>query len=172
MAKAQVFLFDLMVSIGIFITAVVLFLYFSNSLHPEEDEFNLVVQNSQAISSSLLSVGEPSDWTSTNVNIIGVTDDSYKLNFTKVQRLRNLSPENSSRIFGANSNFAIFFKDMDGNVLNLGGCAYSSPALAVQNLTPYICQNITINPEDHLVNIERLVLYNSRIIKIVVQAWI
>ncbi|MFH1181803.1 MAG: hypothetical protein V1702_02500 [Candidatus Woesearchaeota archaeon] len=172
MGKAQIFLFDLMISIGIFVTAVVIFIFISNNIRPDESDFGLLVESSEAISSSLLSAGEPADWTDGNVTLIGITDDSYRLNFTKVQRLHNLSLENSSSIFGANSNFAIFFKDMDGNVMNLDGCAYSNAGLVVQNLSPSVCENITITPDNHLVNIERLVMYNSEIIKIVVQAWI
>jgi hypothetical protein len=172
MGRAQIFLFDLMVSIGIFVTAVVLFIFISNNMSPAQDDFNPLVKNSEAISSALLSAGEPADWTEDNVTVIGITDDSYRLNFTKVGRLHNLSQENASRIFGANSNFVIFFKDADGNVLNFGNCAYNNANLNVQTVSPSVCENFTITPDKHLVSVERLVLYNSEIIKIVVQAWI
>lgn len=171
MGKAQIFLFDLMISVAIFVTAVVIFIFISNNLYSNGDDFSIVVENSNAISSSLLSAGEPADWTEDNVAIIGIADDSYMLNFTKVQRLHNLSLENSSRIFGTNSNFAIFFKDLDGTVLNLDGCAYSNSGLVVQNISLSVCENFTITPDNHLVNVERLVMYNFDIIKIVVQAW-
>jgi hypothetical protein len=173
MGRAQIFLFDLMVSICIFVTAVVMFIFISNNIRPDENDFGLLVENSEAISSSLLSAGEPADWTDGNVILIGITDDSYRLNFTKVQRLYNLSQENASRILGSSSNFVIFFKDMAGNVLNFNNnCAYSNANLTMQNISSSFCENITITLENHLVNVERLVLYNSNIIKIVVQAWI
>jgi hypothetical protein len=172
MVRAQIFLFDLMISIGIFMTAVVMFIFVSNNLRADESDFSLLIKNSDAISSSLLSAGQPSDWRAGNVSIIGITDGSYRLNFTKVQRLHNLSVETASSLFGTNSNYLIFFKDIYGNVLNLDGCAYGNSGLVVHNLSLSICQNVTITPNNHLVNVERIVLYNSNIIKIVVQSWI
>ena len=172
MVKAQVFLFDLMVSTGVFVTAVVLFIFLSNNMNVGADDFSMLVENADAISSSLLSAGEPHDWAWNDVTLIGVTEDSYRLNATKVQRMENLSVENASRIFGVNSNFVIFFKDMDGNVLNFDNCTVNNANLFVQNVSPSVCENFTITPEEHLVNVERLVLYNAEIIKIVVQTWI
>jgi hypothetical protein len=172
MHKAQVFLFDLITSTGIFITSVVIFIFLSNALEPGTDEFSTVSENSKAISSSLLSGGEPANWTADNVAVIGMVDESYRLNFDKLRIMHNISLENSSRIFGATSNFAIFFKDIDGNVLNMDGCSYSNAGIVVANISESICQNITIIPERHLVSVERLLLYDSDIIKLVVQSWI
>jgi hypothetical protein len=174
MAKAQVLMFDLMVSVGIFLTAVVLFIFLSDNMTSEGNDFDSLVQNAEAISSSLLSQGEPSDWSYANVSVIGFTDESYKLNLTKVSRLFNMSRENSSRLFGANSNFAIFFKNST-HVLNFGNCTYGNTNLFIQNVSPKICGNFSINASEHLVSIERL-LWNPdpnhpEIIKIVVQTW-
>jgi len=172
MDKAQVFYTDLMISIWIFALAVVLFIALSSNLQPQEDVFNVLATDSKSISSSLLSAGEPFDWTENNVTKIGLTDNAYRLNASKVARLMNFSPNKASDIFGANYKYVIFFKDRHGNVLNFNGCVFKSIDLVVNNISATICENFTIVPDNHLVSIERLVMYNSEIIKIVVQVWI
>lgn len=172
MGKAQVFYTDLMISVGIFMTAVVLFFILSDNLQPEESVFKSLVADSEAISSSLLSAGEPPDWAQDNVTKIGIVEDSYRLNANKAARLMNLSPSAASGLFGTNSNYVIFFMDKGGNVLNFNGCTFNNAGLVVSNISATICNNFTITPRDNLVSVERLVVYNAEIIKIAVQTWV
>jgi len=171
MDKAQVFYTDLMISIAIFGVSVVLFLVFSSNLQPQGNVFETLVGDSNSIAASLLSSGEPPDWTQDDVTKIGLTDN-YRLNITKVEKFMNLSPSIATGLFGTNANYVVFFKDKHGNVLNLNGCTFNNVDLTVNNLTATTCENFTITPENHLVSVERLVMYNTEIIKIIAQAWI
>jgi len=170
MAKAQVFYTDLMISIGIFGTAVVLFLVFSSNLQPEENVFEILVTDSNSISSSLLSSGKPFDWTQNNVSELGLTN-KYRLNASKVERLMNLSPDIATNLFGTNANYAVFFQDKHGNVLNFNGCLFSNADVVVSNISENICENFTITSENHFVSVERLVMYNFEIVKMITQTW-
>jgi len=170
MGKAQIFYIDAIFGIAIFATAVVLFLSLTNSIMAP-NTFDVIVTDSEAISSSLLTKGQPSTWTANNVTKIGLTDGSYRLQSQKVASMMNVSPNSASSLFGTSTDFAIFFKDKDNNVLNINGCIYSSANLTVQNLTQTLCENFTITPDNHLVHVERLVIYNGQIIKMITQVW-
>ena len=170
MDKAQIFYTDLIVGTAIFGSAVVLFLVLSNNLQ-SEDQFSILAADSQSISSSLISAGEPPGWAANNVTKIGLTDGSYRLNTSKVSQLMNISPNTAGTLFGINTNFVVFFKDKHGNVLNINGCAFSSADLTVQNISATLCENFTITPENDLISVERLAVYDAQIIKIVTQVW-
>jgi len=170
--KGQIFYGDVMIAVIIFGVAVVLFVTLSNTIRPGESVFDVLVADSESITSALLTAGEPYDWTYDNVTNLGVTEETYRLNATKAERLMNISPDDGADLFGVNSNYAVFFKDKLGNTLFFGGCVLSNGNLTVQNLTETICENFTVIPDENLVHAERLVMYNSEIIKIVSQTWI
>ncbi|MBN2454473.1 hypothetical protein JXB11_02915 [Candidatus Woesearchaeota archaeon] len=172
MAKAQTFYLDMFVGIGIFVAAVILFIALSSNEQPEESAFEFLVGTAEAISSSLVSPGEPEDWTADNVQQLGIVEGLYLLNGTKARALMTMNPVNASILFGANSNYAVFFEDKDGNILNFGNCTLNNAGFAVQNLTPSLCENFTITPQQHLVSVERLAMHNFSIIKIVIHTWI
>ena len=170
MAKAQVFFTDLLISIGIFSTAVVLFLALSTNLEPAENTFEVLVSDSNAIGDSLMSSGQPFNWNANNVIKIGLTDN-YRLNTSKVQQLMNLSPVIATSLFGTSANYAVFFQDKHNNVLNFNGCVFTNADLTVSNITESYCENFTITPDNNLVSIERLIMHNFEIIKIEIRTW-
>ena len=169
----QVFYGDAFIGFAIFAVAVVAFFSLSsNSSFSERPVLDSLISNAESVSDSLITEGFPPDWTPDMVNIVGLTDGSYRVNYTKVSMLYNMSYNSTNNLFGANANYLIFFKDRDGNTLAFDRCAFTNTDLILQNLTPYICENVTAPNSTQLVNSERLLFYNSNIVKLVVYAWV
>ena len=170
---AQVFYADAFIGLMIFLAAVVVFFLVSpNSSSPESRILDALVADAKSISASLMSEGTPANWTPDNVSIIGLTDGSYRVNYAKVSMFYGLSYNLTNNLFGTNVNYLIFFKDKDGNVLAFDRCAFSNAGIVVQNIAPFICENVTAPAATNLVGLERLAFYNSGIIKLVVYVWV
>jgi hypothetical protein len=89
--KAQAWGFDLMIALSIFMTGVVTFWLFSmNSYDESSDIIKSLSYEGQVVSDSILSEGDPSDWTADNVVRIGVLS-SNSINDTKLEQFYSLS---------------------------------------------------------------------------------
>ena len=173
MGKGQIFMVDLIFGIGIFVAAVILFFAIKSNLEPQQDSFDVLVNDARAISSVLMTPGAPENWTLSNFTQIGFVDSNYRLNSTKAENVMNLTRNMTviNNLLGVNSEFAVHFVDRRGNILNFNGCVFTNSDLVVDNITPHICGNFSITGKEFVVNSERLVLNNSEIVKVVVQTW-
>ncbi len=85
--RAQIWGIDLMSGMVLFVVGmVILFVYSLNQSNEVQDNFELLFYEGKTIADNFLSSGYPSDWNSTNVITIGISDDS-KLNETKLENL-------------------------------------------------------------------------------------
>ncbi len=85
--RAQIWGIDLMSGMVLFIVGIViLFVYSLNQSNEVQDNFELLFYEGKIIADNFLSSGYPSDWNSTNVITIGISDNS-KLNETKLENL-------------------------------------------------------------------------------------
>ena len=85
--RAQIWGIDLMSGMVLFVVGIViLFVYSLNQSNEVQDNFELLFYEGKTIADNFLSSGYPSDWNSTNVITIGISDDS-KLNETKLENL-------------------------------------------------------------------------------------
>lgn len=170
---AQVFYADAFVAFTIFLLALIAFFSLSpNTSSSENRVLDALVGDAESISASLITAGTPADWTPDTVGIIGLTDGTYRVGYSKVAMFYNISLNSTNSLFGINANYLVFFKDRDGNVLAFDGCAFSNAGIALNNITPYICANVTLPDSSSLVSIERLAFYKSQIIKLVVYVWV
>ena len=169
---AQIFYTDAFIGFTIFVVAIVVFFALSgNASNLEGRVLDALVGDAESVSDSLMSEGYPADWTPTTVSIVGLTDGAFRVNYTKVSMFYGMSHNLTSNLFGTNANYLVFFKDRDGNVLPFSSCAFTNTDIVVQNITPYLCQNVTAPSANQLVSSERLSFYNSKIIKMVVYVW-
>ena len=170
---AQVFYGDAFAGLIIFLLAVIVFFSLSGNVSFSESRvLDALVGDAESISSSLMSTGTPFNWTPDSVSVIGVTDGSYRLNSTKVNMLMGMSYNLTNSLFGTNANYIIFFKDKDSNVLPFDKCAFTNTGIVVQNITPLLCENVTIAGSTNLLNVERLAFYQDQIIKLTVYVWV
>lgn len=170
---AQIFYGDAFAGFIMFSLAVVMFFLFNENLPFSEDRIlDSLVGDAESISSTLMTSGIPSNWTPDYVSAVGLTDGSYRLNATKASMLMNTSYNVTNAMFGTNANYIIFFKDKNGNVLLFDRCAFSNSGIVGQNISLYTCENITAPNATQIVTAERLLFYDSGIIKLTVYAWV
>jgi len=150
--KSQVWYLDFMVGVFIFVTLIVIYYqYYGNFVDDSEVEWQEIIIDSKAISSILISAGYPADWTNDTVSVIGLTDGNYRINFTKLARLKNMSYKQAKDVMRTRFEFYFFIENQNGTVVDSAG----------------------MNATDHLflVQTTRFVIYNSSVSKMVLHVW-
>jgi hypothetical protein len=115
-----------------------------------------MVLDSKTISNSLMSPGYPADWNTSNVQKIGLTDGNYRINQTKLENFGNIELTRARSIFDTRFNYYIQLRNQNGTTIPINGnLGIGTPA----------------NNTAKLVQITRVVIYNSSMIKLVIQLW-
>lgn len=141
-----------MVGIFIFITIIVIYYqYYGNFVDDSEADWQEIIIDSKSISSTLISIGYPTDWTNDTVSVLGLTDGNYRINSTKLARLKNMSYRQAKNVMRTRFEFYFFIEDQNGIVLDFAG----------------------LNATNHsfLVQTTRFVIYNSSVSKMVLHIW-
>ena len=154
--KAQVWYTDFIVSVLIFMIAIVIYFEYVNNLSKEE-ESNLeeMVMQAKAVSNNLMSEGYPFNWTENDVDIIGIVDNK-RINQQKIEQFYNMNHSIAKIKFGEIQNYYFYLEGQDGQKIDVSGKEYAGRE--------------PINPTK-LVKINRITIYNSNIVKAVVQVW-
>lgn len=150
--KSQVWYIDFMV--GLFIVSMIIFVffrYYGNLIDESDSEWQELIIDSKAISSYLVSSGAPADWTNDTVEVIGLTDGNYRINFTKLSRFANMSYKQAKDLMRTRFDFYFFLQSPNGTAINPVGLNATSPFFLVQGT--------------------RFVIYNSSIYRMVVHLW-
>lgn len=137
----------------------------SNASDKDDRLLDDLKHDSSFISESLSGEGYPSGWNPSTVEKLGLTDGRLRVNGSKVLYAAAINYTSLKMMLGTKHDFYVFFKDKDGNVLNLGVCGFGG--LSLENSTQ--CQNISVNSK-MLVKSERLV-YNDGVVNLVVYSW-
>jgi len=150
--KGHVCYIDFMVGLLIMIISLLIYYQYEGNLTDNSDsEWQEMIIDSKAISSSLISAGYPLNWTNETVDIIGLTDGNYRINSTKVMLFQNISFKRAKALLKTRFNFYFFLQNSEGtNFFNAG-----------------------INATNHtfLVQTARFVIYNSSIHRMVLHLW-
>lgn len=155
--KGQIWYSDFIVAVLIFSLALMLYYTHIANVSTLEDAFiEELVADGKSISSTLISSGSPINWTNTTAIRIGITDNDYRINQTKLDEFYAMDFATTHRLFGTRFNHYIFFENSTGGRLTItGGDAIG--------LAP--------TDQDKLIQITRLLIYQSDIIKMQVQIW-
>lgn len=155
--KAQIWYTDFMVAVLLFVIALVIYYeYMTNISIKERSIIDELTADAKGISSSLIATGVPNNWTQSSVVRIGITDGDYRINTTKLEMFYNMSYADSYKYFGTRFDYYVFFENSSGNRINL------SYVDAVGK------EPVDIN---NLVQITRLLINGSDIVKMQVQVW-
>ena len=156
----------------IFFFAIIAYYNMSSNLNYGKTNLEEILSDGKYISSSLLSGGIPANWTNDSVVKIGLTDEDYRLNHEKLVKFAELPYSKSKSRFSTGLEYFIFFEDINGTMINLTQCGFGSPKadLVIQDGK---CAYVNLSRADpkNIVNIERFLIYNSTIIKMVVYTW-
>ncbi len=165
--KGQSWYLDFVMGLTMMTIAFVIFLNATSGIIGP-DEFGSAVSDAGRISGMLLGSGYPGDWDNSSVELIGISENN-RINATKLQMASAISYEDTRALFGTRHDYYVFFRDSDGNVLNLGGfCGIGKNQTSA--LSQNFCSNFSVEA-DHLAKEERLVIYDSRITSMVTYVW-
>ena len=162
--KAQTWTVDFILGMVMFILLVMISVKAIYTLMPNQD-YNLIYGSTVLLSDTLMSGGHPSDWNNTNVILPGVIDDS-RVNATKLSRFDNLNYNSTLSILHLEHQYIFYFSN-GTNIVNISRCVRGYPVHVTGNC------NIDLSSikYDNLVKIERIVIYNGTILKMVVYGW-
>ena len=121
---------DFAIALLLFIfTLVVYFSYTTNFQKQEKGELDTMITDAKSISSSLVLSGYPTDWGNTTVIRIGIADEQ-KVNATKVKAFKQYDYKKSKRLFGTIYDYAVFFINDKGDILNINSvCVLGYPLI-------------------------------------------
>ena len=147
--KAQIWGFDLMIALTIFLVGIIIiYLYAINFSETSQDILNEMNSEAVLVSSLILSEGSPENWDAGNVEIPGILTNK-RLNETKLENLENLILDDYHKTkisLGAVNNFYFIFEGIDG----VGKEPVST---------------------NNLIKLERLIIYNNKPVKFVLYIW-
>ena len=155
--KAQVWYTDFMIGILIFVIVIFIYYEYANNLNQDPGDITSdLLMEAKAISSSLITQGNPVNWSQNNVNIIGLTDGSQRLIQEKLDMFANMTYGETKTKLRTPYDYYVYLEDIDGSIIQINGE-----------------QGIGLNATDfdNLVSITRVVIYNSRLVSMVVQVW-
>tara|TARA_Y100000310_G_scaffold255534_2_gene263036 strand:- start:1143 stop:2240 length:1098 start_codon:yes stop_codon:yes gene_type:complete len=124
--KAQMWFGDFVIAMIIASLMLVSYYAYTTNISKQDSVvLNDLVSDSKLVSSSFLSGGFPDEWNNATVKRIGLTNDNYRINESKLRRLSELSYEQSKKILGTVHDFFVFFEDEDKNLIPIGTeCGY------------------------------------------------
>ncbi|HII72330.1 TPA: hypothetical protein HA265_06260 [Candidatus Woesearchaeota archaeon] len=152
MRKAQVWYTDFM--IGILIFALVTVAYFYYVEHNDTTDNNLdnyLMTEAKSISNYLVTEGYPTDWTPTNVSTIGLTDGNHRVQDAKLADFNSWTYDQRKSNMHTTKEHYFYLEYLNGTRFN------------------ELCSDMPgcneWNTSDHLVQNTRLLIYNSKIVR-------
>ena len=155
--RAQAWYVDFMVGLLIFLLAIGAYYIYQGSLSEEVDyTLNDMVAESKGISISLMSPGFPADWTPADVEKIGITDGTTRVDYDKLGYFSQLDYNLTRSLFGTSYEYVVYFFDGNETII-----------------MPINQTYIGKLPTNHrnLVKITRTVIYNSTVAQLEVRLW-
>jgi hypothetical protein len=134
-------------------------------LYPITDQFT-VYRDAVYLSDSLLSEGYPNNWTANTSIIIPGIAGNNRINSEKLSEFSKLDYYKSKTLLHLTSDYIFFIKNST-SIINTGQCSYGYNLTHDANCTPIL----STEHYDHLVRIDRIVIYNSTVLTLTVYTW-
>lgn len=173
--KGQAWVQDAIMSIIIMIIIFSIFLTGYFNISKKNGNFDTVDSDNRIISEYLMLEGTPIDWNETNVLRIGILNEDYSLNETKLEKFYNITItdyDRSREFLNTKSDYIVFFTDDNDTLLNLSNDFFIGKN-GINNT------NIQDMDFSHIVKTERFLVqriddgsnFYKRIIKMNVYSW-
>jgi len=149
--KSQAWYLDFMVGLLIFVMVIIIYYQYYGGLTDEsEAELQELIIDSKSISSSFISAGYPRDWTNDTVEILGLTEGNYRINTTKLERMKNMTYKQTKDLLKTRFDFYFYLQDENGNVTDYAGTNSTDPSFLVQSTRFVICGSSVCKMVVHL----------------------
>ncbi len=173
--KAQIWYADFIIGVLIFIVVlVVFFVQLSNIEEKESSKINELLVEASRLSDSLLSSGSPDNWNKDDVIRIGVTNNNQRINETKWEELTLMNYSEIRSRLRAKKEFFFFLEDQTSCLIEINEkYGIGSPKVEVNEQPCTEQDNIDLtqaNPKN-IIQISRIIIYNSEANKLVTYVW-
>ena len=162
--KAQIWGFDLMIAMSMFLISVmVFFTYTLNYSEESKETFDLLLYDGEAIANNLMSTGYPDNWNSADVIVLGLTTDN-KINETKLTKLYDIiytdnDYSKTKGLFNTMYDYYFFFdNNMTINSNSIEGIG--KPGVSKNSVT-----------SKNLVKITRFTIYQNKTLPLYIYIW-
>ena len=162
--KAQVFTGDFILGFLIFIGMLLIGIKLVIGIIPST-QYDILYADNTFLSEQLLQPGYPANWTTSDVIIPGLTTNN-RLNLTKLQNFSALTYDQTRSLYHLTGDYIFYFKNTT-DIINMTSCIYGYNIPTDGNCTP----DLSAALYDDLVKTERLIVYNSSILTMVVLSW-
>ncbi|MGV8162671.1 MAG: hypothetical protein ACP5N2_05060 [Candidatus Nanoarchaeia archaeon] len=161
-AKGQIWTLDYIVGLLIFLATVFIAFILIRDLKLDSNNFGHALKESNHISMNLINSGTPSNWNSSNVLIIGISENN-RINLTKLDEFDNLTYAKTKLLFQVTGEYVFYFENKTG-IINQSKCfrGYDLGESCILQIPPQA---------DNIAKTERLVILNSNIVKMVIVVW-
>lgn len=157
MKRAQAWYTDFMVGLLLFLSALAIYYLFQGSLSDNTDTImEDMLSDAKQIANSLVSIGVPENWDRNTVTRIGITDGTQRIDNDKLQEFADIPYNETRSHFRTYFDYVVYFTDGNSSVI-------------LPNNSTYIGQE-SAGPE-FLVTVDRLLIYNSSLVKMEVRVW-
>jgi hypothetical protein len=131
--NAQIWFTDFVIGTLIFTFMLIVYYTYTTNISKQDSlTASDMIADLESVSTSLLLSGFPDNWDNTTVQIIGITNNNQRINESKLRNFRDLPYKKAKKILGTIYDFAIFFEDDKGNLVNLGTeCSYSNGSVSI-----------------------------------------
>jgi len=160
---------DFIIGLFLFIIVVLLSVKVLMDLHPSENHI-IIYRDAVHISDNLLSSGYPVNWTASDVIVPGIAENN-RLNLTHLSSFKDLDYSHAKTLLHVTSDFVFFIRNSTG-IINIS-MSNSTRCMFGYN----IAVNSTCGPMldtikyENMVRIDRLIIYNSKVVTMTVYAW-
>lgn len=164
--KGQVFSTDIIIGVIIFTAAILI--YYKAMINFSEDDnelFDNIIMDAKSISDSLMSEGNPANWSKENINTLGL-HTNQRVNETKLRYFAEIPYKDTKSLLGTKYDYYIIFKDRNNNVypINESLEGIGKPGVNLANVN-------RLQNQDTLVKIVRITIRNSDIQNMVIFLW-
>ena len=172
--SAQVWYTDFAIGLFIFVALMFFYVDYSPNLATKENiQRSKLMSEGMKISGTLLTSGIPESWNETNVTVVGLTQNNYRLNETKFLQAGNLSVELLKQSLGIDDEFYVELQNSSKDTINISSKCGFGAVLIQYNETTQSCPKfnlVNVTPE-HLIKTWRLIIRDNRMLKLVVYTW-
>jgi len=132
-----------------------------------------VYLDAKSIASMIISEGSPNNWTCAQVQRIGIIEKANNISTRKVTEFYNLSTNDytkSKTLLGITSEYIVYFVDKDSTYFDINDTGVIGHH-GVNAIVGPEHTNITKIKRRNMVRLERILVYNSSPVKMVIYTW-
>jgi hypothetical protein len=157
--KSQVWYTDFIIGVLIFsIVIITYFYYVEHSSYSDETLVSALLSEAKTISNSLVTQGYPPNWTIANVTTVGLTDGSPRIDVAKLADFNSWGYEERRGYLHTTKDYYFYLEYINGTKFN-------------ELCTDPFVGCVEWNTSYHLVQNTRLLIYDSDVVRMVLNIY-